>query len=788
MLFNQNAMSTGAAPAAYTIDNSLRFRSAASANLNRTPSVTGSASVWTWSGWVKRGSLGSNVALFSAAATTSAGTSFRFTSDTLDVYRYNGSAYNWRLTTTQLFRDPSAWYHIVIAFDSGQATSTDRVKLYVNGTQVTAFSTSNYPTTSYAEVNGSGYAHYIGRSFAASEYFDGYQAEVNFIDGQALTPTSFGETDATTGVWKAKQYTGSYGTNGFYLKFSSIALTSGSNTGLGQDFSGNGNYWNTNNISVTSGITYDAMVDSPSVTAGGTRPVGNYAVINPLVQSTGLSGGNLNVVTLTSYSGATAHSSSIALPNTGKFYWEYTQTAAYSGAASVKYFGIASAFDGASSSKSAVYLGDGTKLLDGVTTSYGSSWTTNDVIACAVDLDGGTVTFYKNGVSQGSISYAGTSGFYAFISDGNSSFSLTGSFNFGQRPFSYTPPSGFVALCTSNLPNSTIVKGNQYMDATLFTGNGSTQTITNAGGFSPDFVWIKTRGSAQNNSLFDAVRGANQYLWSNLTNAETSSANGLTAFNSNGFSVGSNSDVNQSTISMVAWQWDAGTTTVTNTDGTISSQVRANTTSGFSIVTYTGTGANATVGHGLGVAPKMIIFKNRSVASNSLAYLAEVGAVNIFTFNSNSAASSTPTALNSTAPTSSVFSVGTSANTNGSTNNIVAYCFAEIAGFSRFGSYVGTKNTDGPFVYTGFRPKYILLKYFTSGTDWTVIDSSRSPANVSVNLLQPNTTAVESSLTTIDFYSNGFKPRTSNTTVNDSGGPTYYIAFAENPFKYALAR
>ena len=282
-------------PSGYNLTNSLRFRSSASAYLSRTPGVAPTSNkIMTLSMWVKRGALGSPQQSLMGSPNTGNADNFRFsTSDTLSMDFQDGAV--GILTTTQVFRDPSAWYHIVLSIDTTQATASNRAKIYVNGSQVTAFGTATYPAQNTVVTFSSTNATYLGRyGNAAQNYFDGYMTEVNFVDGQALTPSSFGSTNATTGVWQPAKYTGTYGTNGFYLNFNSIALTSGSNTGLGKDNSGNGNYWNTNNISVTAGTTYDAMTDVPTLTSA---TVANYCVMNPLdyFRSSPTSG-NLNFV------------------------------------------------------------------------------------------------------------------------------------------------------------------------------------------------------------------------------------------------------------------------------------------------------------------------------------------------------------------------------------------------------------------------------------------------------------------------------------------------------------
>jgi hypothetical protein len=335
------------------------------------------------------------------------------------------------------------------------------------------------------------------------------------------------------------------------------------------------------------------------------------------------------------------------------------------------------------------------------------------------------------------------------------------------------------------------------MDATLYTGTGAgSLTVTNAGQFKPDLVWAKSRNTAsQNNVLVDSVRGASIVLSSNLTDAEQALSS-INPFNSNGFNangtVANGYAQNVSGYTYVGWQWQAGqgtTSSGTGTGGITSVTQSVNTTAGFSIVTYTGSGSNGTVTHGLGVAPKMIIVKRRNNGTdNWRVYHASIGAGNILSLNATNASASSSATWNNTAPTSTVFSVGTESNTNASGSTIVAYCWAEIAGFSKFDSYTGNGSADGPFVYTGFRPKFLMFKRTDTTSGWYIHDSSRNTSNV-VNLrLLPNTTDAEATVTTLDFLSNGFKLRTSDADRNASGGTYIYMAFAEHPFKTSNGR
>jgi len=340
------------------------------------------------------------------------------------------------------------------------------------------------------------------------------------------------------------------------------------------------------------------------------------------------------------------------------------------------------------------------------------------------------------------------------------------------------------------MPTPTIPAGNLFMNATLYTGTGASLTVTNGAAgasFQPDLVWAKNRGSANYNVLTDSVRGVLKTIYSNTTDAEVT-GNGLTAFNSNGFSLdGTNANWNNNTYSFVAWQWKAGGTAVTNTSGTISSQVSANTTSGFSVVTYTGNGTNpSTIGHGLGVAPQFIIVKDRSAVSSWIVQHNSLGWTQGFLGISTVAATTSSAFSNNTAPTSTVFTIASYSNNNG--DNYVAYCWTPIAGFSQFGSYTGNGSADGPFIYLGFRPRYVLLKRTDTSEDWVVYDTARDTYNTSQYILYPNGAYAESSGYALDILSNGFKLRNTVTSNNASGGTYIYAAFAENPFKYANAR
>lgn len=354
------------------------------------------------------------------------------------------------------------------------------------------------------------------------------------------------------------------------------------------------------------------------------------------------------------------------------------------------------------------------------------------------------------------------------------------------------------------MPTPTIPKGELYFNATTYTGNGGTLTVTNGApgqSFQPDFVWIKRRDSgAESHKLNDSVRGINKQLMSNSTDAEYTNTDQLTSFNSNGFTTGASGTTNGNGTSLVAWQWKAGGAAVTNTAGSISAQVSANPTAGFSIVTWTGNGVTAaTVGHGLGAIPAMIICKERtgtdywhvkhqSTASNTNLFLNQTLA--------STSAASVGDGILANLSSSTTFGFATAGspgnvvavNENGITN--VAYCWSEVAGFSKFGSYTGNGSTDGPFVYLGFRPRWVMIKRTTLTSSWRIFDTARDSFNVSEKGLFPDLTNAETTGLSyyIDFLSNGLKLRSSDAGFNSSGDTFIYAAYAENPFKYASAR
>ena len=776
----------------YQISRSLRFNSVDSAYLNKTPSVAGNRKTWTWAGWVKRSAFNNYQSIFYAGSNEANRTGISF-SDTecLSFFCKENSSVVVNVLTPAVFRDPSAWYHIVVAFDSTQTTASQRLRAYVNGVE---YLFASNPVSLNAEyfINSTS-THFLGAPPQLTEFYSGYLADVHFVDGQALTPSSFTETNGTTGQLVPKFYSGTYGVNGFRLNFSDNSAATAAT--LGADSSGNGNNWTPNNLSVTAGAGNDSLTDTPTSygtdLGNGAEVRGNYATWNPLNGNATPTNGNLDASGAGSATSGATYQGTIGM-SIGKWYWEMV----FSTTNQATIIGIRDRAFAASNDGLYTYYALTGQKYSGVSglASYGASWTTNDVIGIAYDADAGSLSFYKNGVSQG-VAYTGLTATmfpYARLDAGNQA-----SVNFGQRPFAYAAPSGFKALCDTSLPTPTIAKGSSVFDTKLYTGNGSTQTISGLG-FSPDLVWVKSRSnSAWWNQLFDTVRGAGNFLSSNSTGAEAGGGTSLVpSFTSDGFDLNMvpNGTVNNNGDTYVAWAWDAGSSTVTNTAGTITSQVRDNASAGFSVVTYTGTGANATVGHGLGVAPSMVIVKRRNTTGNWQVRHTSIAAANSIQLNLTSASAAATTVWNSTAPSSTVFNIGTSTDVNASAGTYVAYCFAPVTGYSSFGSYTGNgASSDGPFVYTGFRPKWLLIKSTAGSASfdyWFLWDSARATYNPMQAHVYPNDPLAEQVPNSVDTdgLSNGFKVRNNFPGLNTNGVTYIYAAFAENPIQYSRAR
>jgi len=1006
----------GVSTGGYSIDNSLRFNDDDSAYLSRTPSSAGNRKTWTWSGWLKFGNIKTaDYPKVIAWGTGGTELSFYFNGNNLQVYEWSSGAYQFNLVTDAIYRDPSAWYHLVVAFDTTQSTASNRIKIYINGSQVTSFSTETYPSEDFNTLLNSSTVMQLGVQSGAGDYYDGYLAEVHFIDGQALDHTSFGET-GTYGEWKPIEVTGmTYGTNGFYLDFgntgdkhtitvqgdvqhttspkkigdssihflhnggtadilklssypsdlvfsgdftyefwaykddtsssgavfgnnesgygvpcqwrmmstgnmsihmngsstwsmasgfgtstsytasvwqhwalvrsgstitlyrdgvsqatttssqaqtlqgsstfviggsqgsdyynghldeirisntarytsgftpSTTAFTDDANTmllihsdttvfesttftddsgvvgGLGTDASSNTNNWTVNNLAAT-----DQMLDSPT---------NNFCTLNPIFKASAngtLAEGNLKRTNATSW----ALNASTMSMSTGKWYAEFLLVDNVDANAGIWRSDIWNASGTYySANENYRYDSNGGTLngTSGVIATY-TDYDGGDILGLAYDGDNGK--FYvainntwvnsANPASGTNAIVTGLTGkeFY-FGCDANSGNSI---FNFGQDSsfagnktaqgnqdsnsigdFYYTPPTDFLALCTSNLPDPAVVPS-EHFNTVLYTGNNSTQVITGVG-FQPDFVWFKTRASASSHQLADSVRGVSKLLRSSSTAAESTGTD-ITSFDSDGYTLAAENQtgsINGSAESIVAWNWKAGGTGVSNTSGSITSTVSANADAGFSIVSYTGDGNNgATFGHGLSSTPEIVFIKNRISVQNWVAWgggsSALFGRMLLNTTNGNL------TSYNATFSSSLVTMPDYDQSWNGNTNNMIAYCFHSVDGYSKVGSYTGNGSADGTFVYTSFKPKYVMIRATGLAENWLIFDTPRSIHNVTDDYLMANRSNAESVNDTdvkIDVLSNGFKIRGTNAGVCQSGANYIFLAFADVPFKYS---
>lgn len=726
---------------------------------------------WAWSGWVKFYDAESEAAYFlNQVDRDGSGPEISYTilqiSSTgtvrLDDRQQSSNVQYWE-TSGKVNKD-GMWHHILFHKDS---TNQSNIKIWIDGVQQTLTLSGTF-VTNFTSPLGSSTAsggayntmRYGRYRFAGTEYdrADYYLAEVHFVQGSLPALSTFGEFDAN-GIWIPKAVTGlTYGTHGHKFTFAD-------SSSFGDDTSGN-----TFDFTGTGFATTDQVTDSP------TNNFCTWSKYTPLTTyTTTLSEGNLtasyNVPTNTARINGSIGVSS------GKWYYEFQSSAGDPMIGWCETNGDnAYVYDGNAANKRnyAPFNGSNTS------SAYGATWTTTDVIGVALDLDNGTLTFYKNNTSQG-IAYTGLSGTFTPTFGYQGGTTVTGAANFGQRGFTYTPPTGYLALSENNI------------------------TVDNQNLESPDFVWIKNRDQADQHHLYDSVRGIQKALYSSANTAETAEPNGLLDFNKNGFTIGSEVEVNTANEDYVSWCWKAASSDTNISAGqystgpnvpSIASTVRANATSGFSIVKYTGDstgtdGTASTVGHGLSQAPEMIIFKPLDTYDGAVYHSGLTSAsyrLILFSSSGNLGESSDTGFFNGTAPTSSVFSIGSRKHTN-SNGGMIAYCFHSVDGFSKFDHYVGNGSADGTFVYTGFRPAFVMVKRYNTTGNWLMYDSKVDEYNVMYQRLYANLNLADgASGADIDFVSNGFKHRRTEVDQNASNSKYIYMAFAETPFKYATAR
>ena len=825
----------------YLINQSLRLNSADSSYLSRTPSSSGNRRTFTFSCWMKRGTVNETAerALLSAGSNNSNHTNFGLgtNTDTLQFQHRPGDASGGHLfyRSTTKYSDPSAWYHIVLAIDTTQASASNRIKVYVNGTQDTTFvlqsGKDEIQQNEEFDINEANHLQAVGARKITNidSYWDGYLAEVHLIDGTSYGPETFGETKEN--IWIPKEYTGSYGTNGFYLKFVAGAE--------GTDSSGNGN-----NFTHTPGNTSRNRPVQDS-------PTNNFCLIptnnNPSLLVKEHQGMRLNTSRTGYWDGAYGNFA----VKSGKWYYEvqmnetagdnFRTVPGWQNAPEERSkvynrlgtsgdpFGTSSSDDLGNSGHYAFPPWNATFFGNGGYTGTKSAASKGDVLNVAVDFDnnkiyfglngtylandGGTDGDPANGTNESLSGLLNNGKFYSpsvCLRNDSSAGSNTVRFNFGHDrsfganlslgtayadengfgEFRYSVPSGFLALCSQNLPDPAVdpnggANPTDFFNTVLYTGNGSDGRSVTGVGFDPDFVWLKSRNLSTSHLLTDRVRGAPATLFSEDDYAESNSNGGgfINSFVSDGFTVtsgGSGDDaVNDSGDTYVAWNWLAGGSAVTNNDGSVTSSVSANTKAGFSIVTHDNGSGTRTVGHGLGVVPELIIEKKRDATGDWLTqFTAFDGTNDYMRLNTTVAKADGVTAV----PTTTVYSPNV-----GGGADCLAYCFHSVDGYSKIGIYEGNANADGPVINCGFRPAFILFKNIEFAELWVIFDNKRDVGNLVDRPLYPNLVNTESVTSTrsVDFLSTGFKIRGTDTSVNRTGNAHLYLALADQPFKYA---
>ena len=799
------------------IQRSLRFNKDDSSKLSRTFGTNTSNTTKTISFWLKRGKLGSSGMQNIFCTALSGYIEGRLRINTDDTLQFedrdaSGGTSDGRRQTTQVLRDTNSWYHIMLVLDSTLGTEADRAKIYVNGTQSTIQAdrtiSQNY---SFSIFRGNA-ENYIGEGTNEGSHFDGYLAEVNFIDGQALGPEYFGFTESQTGLWMPKRYEGTYGTNGFYLDFSDNS----SAASLGIDKSPNGNDFTVNSpIAIT-----DSMLDTPT---NAFCTWNRVATDNrPDIQEGNLKNMGTNNTACNGTIGVTS----------GKWYWEQYCLTDISSSSYITTAGVTKYVqenDGdveprlAYTTGRSFYRGGSTggyynyknyNQTSSTEVNSGGTYWGGAVVSFRLDMDAGTLKYYTNNTLVHTDSTIPTDGtrIFPMNSNTNSGVSRYNSIvsNFGQDSsfagnktaqgntdengigdFYYPVPSGFRALNAKNLPKPTtsILNPNQHFDVLTWTGNGSTgQNITGLN-FKPDLLWIKKRNEGESWGVYDSIRGVNKRFYLNESHAEQSETT-MSAFNKDGFRVeGSGGGAtNDNNDTYVGFCWKAGGASVSNTDGSVTTTISANPEAGFSIVDYNGGGNGSTMGHGLGAVPHWIIIKKRDTDSPGGArgwavFHRSLPTDKALRLNSSTTQLSEANFFREDLMSTTVFGVNGDYDTGYSGDDYIAYVWTEIPGFSKFGSYTGNASTDGTYVHCGFRPAFVLTKmYDTMNENWTISDSTRSTFNPVDLFVRPDeTTGDTSGAATMDFLSNGFKLRNTDDKTNRDGGNFIFAAFAEQP-------
>ena len=795
--------------ASYVIEKSCRFSRASESVLEWTPSADGNRKTWTCSFWTKRsGEMADYIAFLGSG----------FDSNNRDVWRCSiADQLNFQInasgastcetnTTESRFRDPTAWMHIHLIWNSPDGTTADRVKMYVDNV-LQEWTGGPSPAQNIDTWINSDKVQRVGsRTYpdVADAWYDGYLADFYFIDGLIKTPSDFAETNDDTGEWVPIKYAGAYGTNGYFLEFKDSGA-------MGADTSGNGNNFTPVNLGAS-----DQMLDTPT---------NNYCTVN----AESLFGGNVSEGDLL-LSGGNDCLATFGVES-GKWYWEIYQQAN----AATLHYGICAAWGNqddawlqANGSVIFAYgtTGGTTKTQAGdafsnfTTTNNYTTWANGDVFSIALDLDsspnsftlrknnGGTpemVTtfdrdaaiypvfpfFRMNTNAIVKINFGADSTFAGVYSPGGSNADAN-----GQGEFKYAVPADHLAMCSANLPDPAIENPGTNFSVGQYTGTGAGGNAVTGIGFQPGMVWNKNLSTGRSWANWDSMRGVTKELQTDNSGAETTEPNGLTSFDSDGFTVGSNNDVNENANNLARFTWLGGGAGVANTDGTINSTVSVNSTAGFSMVQYTGNGSSSqTVGHGLSSTPTLIISKGYYGGSAGGLYWRVFPRYGTSSANDSLFLNLTNTENNNsnvfgTYPTSTVWTVGNDAGVNESGTSYIAYVFNPVEGYSRFSGFKGNNNNNGPFIYLGFRPAWFMWKRAigSGGSDggWMVKWDTYPAYNPAAAMVYQNDNAAAASSSDVDFLANGVKIR--NTAMNGSSTEYFYMAFSRQPYKTANAR
>ena len=768
------------------IGHSLRFRGAQW--LSFTPASAGNRRTFQFGCGVKLATSASRQVLLSAYG-GGAGHEFEFDSTTNQfLFQANDAGAAVSIKATPLYRDPTGHMFAELEVDTTQATAADRVKIKVNGVYCALTITTSPALNAELQINNN-VLHNIGRRAVDSTfYLQGYLSRAVLVGGGVGASFSYLNTEINEWVSKSqsavKAVVDAGGTNSTMLDFDDAT----SLTTLGYDKSSKGNNWTLNNFSLTAGTTYDHMLDVP----GNSYPT--MSPLDPSIAAAGVTLSNGNLTVVTGGAGYNGGHATVPFPTTGKWYCEVEITS-YAAGADI-------GLDFADTTTGNIYPGypatsyayryDGSKGNNASWVAYGTALADGNIVGLIYDADNGKLYFSRQGTVQNSgdpvagtgFAYSGLSGSpRLWLGDLSGALSSTYQINFGQRPFAYTPPTGFLALCQANLPTPAILNPKLHFDIGLVTGNASVDQVISTQ-FAPDFLWAKARNAAIDHGLFDKIRGGTNYLSSNTTAAETNSAPNTVTFNSTGVSLkAGGSIINDATRTYADWLWKAGGAAVSNTAGSITSQVSANVDAGFSVVKHVNTGAPATIGHGLGKAPKLCIHRVYDRTENWRVYF---GVANEYLIlNTTNAKTTDANIWNNTQPTSSVFSIGTYFTSG---DDIISYCFADIEGYSKAFSYTGNGSADGPYVHLGFKPRWILIKRTSGVGSWWIYDAIRNPSNAMNLTVRANAADAEITFVAADSTATSVKLRTTDADFNAASNTYIGFAIADVAGKYSLGR